>query len=222
MSIRHKEHGFTLVETLVTLLVTGLLIGVVVGFMVSGLSRSAIDSVRIDMLNEAHIALDIMTNDIRLAAVADDNNRWADPNPPTQGNQYSWQSDADTLVLATAAEDTSKNILFADPSKYISHKNNAVYFISNGTLYKRVLASPVANNAAKTTCPKASASASCPADKEFIHYVTSLALKYYDAENVEVTPTNARSIQASVTLSTKKGGQTVSVNYTTRMVFRNE
>jgi len=222
MSIRRNEQGFTLVETLVTLLVTGLLIGVVVGFMVSGLSRNAIDSVRIDMLNEAHIALDIMTNDIRLSAVADDNNRWPDANAPTQGDQFSWQSDADTLVLATAAEDASKNILFADASKYISNKNNAIYFISDGTLYKRVLASPVAGNAATTTCPKALATPSCPADKEFIHYVTSLSLKYYDAENVEVAPTNARSIQASVTLSTKKGGQTVSVSYSTRMVFRNE
>jgi len=222
MSIHHKEQGFTLVEVMVTLIVTGLLIGVVAGFMVSGLSRSAIDSVRIDMLNEAHIALDIMTNDIRLSAVADDNNRWADPNAPNPGDQYSWQSDADTLVLATAAEDTSKNILWADASKYISHKNNTVYFVSGGTLYKRILASPVANNAAKTTCPKASATASCPADKEFIHYVTSLSLKYYDAENVEVIPSNARSIQASVTLSTKRGGQTVSVSYSTRMVFRNE
>jgi prepilin-type N-terminal cleavage/methylation domain-containing protein len=215
-----QEKGYTLIEVTIALVVTGVLIFSILNFTVNTLVQYAETEVRSRMLSEAQIALDIANNDIRLSASADDSNRWPDDNAPN--NEFGWQSDSDTLVLATAAEDNDGNILFADPSEYISHKNNIVYYISSGSLYKRVIAAPAAGNSATTTCPPAEATESCPADKELMQDVETFVVKYIDGIGNEVSPTNARSIELSVELYTERFSRPISVNYTTGMVFRND
>jgi hypothetical protein len=204
------------------MVISGLVVAAVLGFMTSNLSTSAVETARAELLSEAHIGLDRTANDIRLSTSADDNNRWQDNNAPgAPSNTLSWQSDGDTLVLATSAEDASGNILFEDALDYITVKNNIIYFAQNGTLYKRILAAPAAGNSAKTTCPAASASSSCPADTVVLQNVTSFSVKYINGQNQQVTPTNARSIELSVTVSRTRFGRPITADYTTRMVFRN-
>jgi hypothetical protein len=126
------------------------------------------------------------------------------------------------LVLATAAEDSNGSVIFADSKNYITEKNNIVYFVKDDTLYKRTIASTVANNSAVTSCPINTASTSCPADKELLHNVTDFTVTYKDGQNNSVTPTDARSIELRVTVSKHLYSQDISVDYTTRMVFRND
>jgi len=220
--LRFNEQGFTLVELIVALIITGLITGVILNFMLSNLVQSSSQTARAALLNEAQIALNIADNDIQSSASADQNNRWQDANAPDPTNQLSWQSNSSTLILATAAQDTSGNIIFADPLKYITQKNNDIYFVQNNTLYKRILAAPVSGNSAKTTCPANLATSTCPADKALIHNVSSFSVRYLDATNQDVTPSNARSIELTLNLATKQYGQTLSASYTTRMVFRND
>ncbi|HVX47845.1 MAG TPA: hypothetical protein VHA05_00615 [Candidatus Saccharimonadales bacterium] len=215
--------GFTLVEALVSLVVTTVVVLVLTNFMLGGIQQSSIALSRDNMTKETEQSLDLMTNDIRLSANADENNRWPDANSPGGStNQFGWQSNSTTLVLATAVKDKSGNIIFSDPANYITEKNNLVYFVQNGTLYKRVIADPVAGNAAVTTCPAASASSSCPADTELLHNITAFSISYLNGQSQSVSPTDARAVEVHVTVTKDVFKQPVSADYTTRMVFRND
>lgn len=217
---RLQENGYTLIEVTIALVVTGVLIFSILNFTTNTLVQYSETEVRSSFLSEAQNALDIANNDIRLSASADENNRWEDDNAP--GDVYGWESDDNTLVLATATEDNNGEILFADPSEYISEKNNVVYFIENGSLYKRVIASPVSGNSATTTCPAAEASSGCPADKKLLDNVNSFSVNYLDDAGNEVAPTSARSVELGVELYSEEFSRPISVNYTTGMVFRND
>lgn len=216
-----REEGMTLVEVVVALVLTGIIAVVVMGFTISNIGNFSAATARGQMLSELQLALDTINNDIILSASADSVNRIEDPYSPN-GNTLGWNGDDDTLILATAAENTSGNILFADPSQYISHKNNIIYFLSGSTVYKRVLAAPVAGNKAITSCPEANASATCPADRKIVSNVSSFRVRYFSGNNTEVTPEDARSIELSVSLRQQKFGQTINVKHESRMVFRND
>src|SRR5581483_1667910 len=153
---------------------------------------------------------------------ADDDNRWQDSYAPVAGSPYSWQSNSTTLILATAAVSTSGNILWQDANNYIPYKNNVIYFLQNGTLYKRILAANVANNSAITSCPAAHATASCPADRVMLQNVSSFSVAYHDGNGSNVTPSNARSVVLTVALSKTEYNQALTANYTAQMVFRND
>jgi prepilin-type N-terminal cleavage/methylation domain-containing protein len=218
-----NESGLTLVELLIALVVTGILATILIGFSVDKLEQSDMQGIQYQLLTNAETGLDTISNDIRVANAADDNNRYQDPNSPgAPTNELSWASNSSTLVLATAAETSNRSIIFEDAHDYVSDKNNVIYFLQNGTVYRRVLADPVSGNAAVTTCPASDATASCPADSIILSNVSAFTVQYYNSQNQQVTPSNARSIQLSATLSVNKYGQNMSASYTTRMVFRND
>lgn len=217
-----KQQGFTLVETVIALAVTSMLIFVIINFMTNSIVEYSRAGARANLLGEAQVALDIIGNDIRLSGSADDNNRWPDEHAPSApADKFSWQSDQDTLLLATAAEDSSGSIIFADPLLYISEKNNSIFYLNNGSLYKRVLAAPVDGNSSKTSCPLAQSTLSCPTDKKLLSDVQEFSAKYYNDQNQEVDPVDARSIELYVKLQKTVYGVPISTEYTTRMVFRN-
>src|ERR1019366_3463571 len=114
------------------------------------------------------------------------------------------------------------NVIFSDPAKYVTLKDNEVYFLSGTTLYRRTLASGVSNDAAVTTCPLADVTSACHVDSTIATGVSSWSITYYDANEQVVTPDDARAVQISLTLSSKLDSQTISASYTTKMVFRNE
>ena len=223
MRTQLDSRGLTIVELLVVISVTTILVIVVSSFMMVNLRESTLATARGNMLRETQQSLDLAANDIRLSANADTNNRWADVNSPGgASNQFSWQSNSSTLVLAAAAEKSDGSIIFADAKNYITEKNNIVYFVKDGTLYKRMISSPVADNNDKTSCPINLASASCKADKPLLQNVSAFTVLYKDGQNNNVSPTDARSIELNVTTNKKIYSKTLSVNYKTRMVFRND
>ncbi|HEV2403373.1 MAG TPA: type II secretion system protein [Candidatus Saccharimonadales bacterium] len=217
---RNTNGGFTFPEMLVTMLVMGILSLSLANFIVSWLQASTLAQDRANLLNTAEMSMDTLATDVQLSGSADDNNIWPDPNGP--GGSYGWQSNGQTLVLAKAAVDGNNNIIFSDPAKYISQKDNEIYYLSGTTLYRRTIVSNSPNDAAVTTCPPAQATSSCPADSPVATGVTSWSVTYYDVNGQIVAPSSARSVQASITLSTKLDAKTISAQYSTRMVFRNE
>lgn len=219
----HRQAGFTLVELLLVITVTTILALVVTNILLGNTEQSVLGGGKQTVLRETEQSLDLMTNDIRLSANANLNNQWPDPNDPGgTANEYDWTSNSSTLVLATAATDKNDNIIFSDSKNYITQKNNLVYFVSGGTLYKRVIANPVSGNSAVTSCPAAKASASCPADKELLHNITLFNITYLDGDDNSVSPPDARSIQIHVEVSQTIYGHLQTADYTTRMVFRND
>jgi prepilin-type N-terminal cleavage/methylation domain-containing protein len=219
---RLGRKGFTLLEVLVATMITSMVLILVVNFMITTFVNNAVDTARADLLREAQLTLDTIGRDIRLSAIADQQNRWPDENAPdAPTDEYSWVSDVDTLVLATAAFDSSNTILFSDSLHYVTNKNNNVFFVSDGVLYKRVLADPVAENTADTTCPPDPPD-SCPDDIAMVDTVLDFTVRYFDNQDNEVTPTEARSIELSLDLQKERFGRTIDATYSTRTVFRNE
>jgi len=218
----NKQNGMTIVELMVALMLVVAISSVVIGFSVDKIRQSTQQTIKYNLLSDAEKGLNVVANDIRLSARADDANRWQDDNAPlAPGDKLSWKSNATTLVLATAAQKADGYIIFDDVHNYVSAKNNYIYYVKNGTLYRRILASPVAGNAAKTTCPPEKATPSCTSDKRVMSNVSSFNVSYYDGANQAVAPSSARSVSLNVTLLVNRYGQNISVNYTTRMVFRN-
>lgn len=220
---QHMQSGFTLVELLITMTLIGIISLTLPNFIADWLQAANLAQARTDLLTNAETALDTISDDIRLSGAADQNNRWPDPNAPSApGNQLSWQSDSDTLVLAKAATDSSRNTIFSDPAKYISQKDNEVYYLNGSTLYRRTLASSDSDDAAITTCPPSATTSDCPADKMIATDVTSFSVQYYDANEQIVPPSSARSVQLSITLRKVQDSHPITASYNTRMVFRNE
>jgi prepilin-type N-terminal cleavage/methylation domain-containing protein len=213
-----NNSGFTLVETVVAVTVVGIVLGIVSIFSISSLQQSSVETARANLLGESQIAMDRIISDVRLSAGADLNNRWPDDN--NSGGDFAWQSSSNTLVLATAVVDNNNEIVFADPAQYISEKNNVIYFVHTGTLYKRVLAAPTISNSSETTCP--TGTDNCPADRAMLHNVTGFTVKYLNGDGQEVTPADARSVEVNIRTATQKFSQNIDSDYTTRAVFRND
>jgi type II secretory pathway component PulJ len=202
---------------------TSLLLILIVNFTTNAIINVNLTAARADLLREAQLAMDAMTLDIRLSSNADDLNRVADPNGPG-ADEFGWISDESNLILATAAMDADRNIIFEDALSYSSLKNNNIYFVQNNTLYKRTLAADDASNAATTSCPEAVADATCPSDRKLITGIVSVFnVRYMQADNTEAAnPTDARSVEINLQLDAERFGRNVTAEYTTRTVFRNE
>ena len=190
--MKTNQKGFTLVEMLITMVLISILSLMVANFIADWLQTANKAQVRTQLLSNAQDALDNISNDIRLSGAADLHNRWPDANAPS-GSQFGWTSNSSTLVLARVSVDSSNNVIYADPSKYVSDKDNVVYYVSNKKLYQRVIASDDPDSAATTTCPSAKASSSCPADRKIAQDVTGFTATYYNADDQIVTPDEARA-----------------------------
>lgn len=221
--IKLDSQGLTLIELLVTCTLISIISILMVSFLGDWTAQHAVSQTRTELLTNAQNSLDRITDVVRLSAAADTNNRIEDTYAPgAPGNLFSWASDADTIVLASAVEDASGSIVFSDPLSYTSQKNNHIFFVSNGRLYQRILASEDEGNILKTSCPESASSTECPADRMLAENVQSFVVKYYNGDNQEVTPTDARSVEVSITLQKQTYKQTVNESYNTRMVFRND
>lgn len=218
-----NKQGMTLIELLVTAVIVSIVSVILVAFLGDWVEQHAVSDTRTQLLTEAQNSLDIITDAVRLSAAADQLNRWEDPNSPgAPDDVYSWSSDSDTLVLASAVEDTNGDIVFSDTLSYTSQKNNQIFFVSDSKLYRRLLAAPEENNTMVTSCPESISSDVCPKDRLLADNVTSFVIKYYNADNQEVSPVGARSIQVSLTLAKTTYKQPIEESYSTRMVFRND
>lgn len=218
-----NQSGFTLAELIISCLIVSIMSIVLINFMGEWVKQNALTNARVSLLNDAQVALDSIGENIRQSSSADQNNRWLDSYAPgAPSNLQSWQSNDTTLVLATAAQNNNGDIIFSDPGNYTSWKNNYIYFVSNQILYVRTLAANVSGNKAVTSCPPAAASSTCPVDRALTSNATNFGVTYLNNDNQTVTPTNARSIELSLTLRTTKYNQPIETTYKTRMVFRNK
>lgn len=220
-----NQSGYTLTEIMVVVAITSLLMMVFMSFTTNSLVTTSVESARSDLLREAQQALDTISKDIRLSSNADDLNRHPDDhNPNAAITPFGWESNETTLILAAAAMDSNRNIIFEDPLHYSSLKNNQIYFVQNGTLYKRTLAADHIDNTSRTSCPSTATTPECPADNALINgHVQQFAIRYLNADDSEVDiPTEARSVELSISLKATKFGRDIETSYVTRTVFRNE
>lgn len=221
--MKHDENGFTISEVVIaTVLVAGM-VAIITGFGLTTLRSYSINAARAEILSDANLAIEVINRDIRLSANVDENNRWEDPHAPAApDNELSWESTNEVLLLATAAVDDQRNIIFTDTSNYITEKNNHIYYVQNNELRRRVLASPHEDNSALSTCPAGQSTDTCRPDSVFAENVTTFVVQYIDRLGEPTTPDNARAVEITLGLSAERFGQNIEVFQDTRMVFRNE
>ncbi|MBI3983671.1 prepilin-type N-terminal cleavage/methylation domain-containing protein [Candidatus Microgenomates bacterium] len=216
-----SQRGVTLVELLVATVVIASLVILVMNFLVDKFVANTIANARSDIQLQTQLTLDAINFDIKHAANVDSPNRWEDSYAPAApANGYSWSSDSGTLVLAVPVHDQGNNILYEDPQVYVSYKNNLIYFVNNRTLYRRRLAAPVVGNTDQSTCP--AGTAGCTADAKLAENITGFSLTYYDANDNQVAPTDARSVRVTIAVDKQVFGKQVSLSQSIRTVFRNE
>jgi prepilin-type N-terminal cleavage/methylation domain-containing protein len=114
-----------------------------------------------------------------------------------------------------------------------TEKNELIYWLQDGTLYKRVLAAPASdapNNTATTTCP--AGDGTCPPDEALLHNVSLFQVTYLDG-NGNVLPdvpsppysvdfSSVRGIKVHVIVSQSVYNQPITADYTITMVLRND
>ncbi len=221
--MKNDQSGFTIAEVVISTVLVAGMVAVITGFGLTTLRSYSINAARAEILSDVNLALEVINRDIRLSANVDVNNRWEDsyaPNAPE--NELSWESSNSVLVLATAAIDEQRNIIFVDTSNYITEKNNHIYYVQNGELRRRVIASPYEGNSASSTCPPSQATETCRPDSVFAENVTSFVVQYIDRQGEVTTPENARAVEVTLGLSAERFGQNIEVLQDARMVFRNE
>lgn len=214
-------NGVTLIELVVATAMVSIVAVLTINFLIDKVIDNSIQSARSDLLREAQQALDTMGSDVRHSANVDSENRWQDTHAPgAPADPYSWQSSADTLILARPTVDSDNNFIYQDPFAYITHKDNLVYFVENNTLFRRTIAADVSGNGGETSCPPDTAS--CRSDSTLAHNIASHTFQYFDAMDNEVDPTAARSVRVTITLAKTVYNRDLEVSYQTRWVFRNE
>lgn len=239
--------GFTLVELLVISPVLILMVTVMVGLLVNLTSDNLLSNGNIDIAADVNTALGEIEDDVTLSPryLTTKDTAFSDPyGPDNSGAAWSYKGSSATsrvLITRTYATDTSPK----DPSKkpvYISQygcedavlpsnpvlETNVIYFVRNGTLYRRTLTdtSQTLCNPQwqRQTCPPeiASPQVICKAhDSILLTGVTDFTVQYYtnsgdtapiDAYN-STDPAilnSAKTIVISTTSSRIVAGETLS------------
>lgn len=155
-----SQKGFTLVEIAVVAPVLIIILGVIIVSIVTLTGQSFVESGRAQLINEVQDSLDRIESDINLSGAYLATNNITPVSPQGSGNNASKfvsisTSNTDTLILnsfvTTANPATSARSLvylpdmpFACGSANIVQNQvmtmNTVYFISNGSLWRRVVA----------------------------------------------------------------------------------
>lgn len=193
-----NQRGFTVVELISVMAVTMILMGMLVVFTIDYWGNSAnlqadlqTFTTRLnsqDVLRQYISASDglIIQNSIPDLHVLDADPSIASgqywlPIHAVPGNITSGSTGSITPVIyfRRPSQDTSHTIAYNGTVPY----DDEYIIYLNGTtksMMMRTLANPnVINNIAKTTCPAAQASSSCPADKTVIDNLTSVDMRYF-------------------------------------------
>jgi prepilin-type N-terminal cleavage/methylation domain-containing protein len=215
-----QERGFTLVELTVSLLITTILSTVFLTVFMNFMVIVNRNSKLVDMTVESQNLLRVMVEELRYGAGVRQTSTIADTNAPAGG----WNTSNAAFVIITAVPAVdANNEHIINPDTGSPYMNEFVYYKQGITLYKRTLAHPDATgNITRTSCPAASATAGCPADKELIHYVNNMVFTLYDQDNgITTSPLLARSIKIDLTLQQNTLGGPLNLSNSIRVTLRN-
>lgn len=221
--------GYTLIEMLVAISVSTLLILAIGNYASSSVIGSNQDYNKTLVLANAKEAVGIVARQVRLAKSVVASNDLPDnyaPNAPS--DLYSWSGAAGSgtsLILQVPSRDTSGNIMYYNSSHTNVYTDDVIFYLDGTSkkLYKRIIANPVAGNSAKTTCPPAHATSSCPADADVVDDVANLTTSYLKSDGTTpTTPDGTEAVNYTVTETRTINGKSYSGTYTTIATLRNK
>lgn len=212
--------GFTIPELVISITLIGIISVSLLAIFVNYFTIITRNNMVIDMTVDSQNLLRSTVEELRYGAGVRQANTISDPNGPPGG----WNtSNANfVIIIAVPAIDSNRNYII-DSDTGSPYNNELVYFKEGTTLYKRTLAHPNAiGNSLQTSCPSASASPSCPADKKLIEHVDSMVFTLYDQDDVTTTdPLLARSVKIDLSMERDTFGEPLTLDNSIRVTLRN-
>lgn len=211
--------GFTILEVVITITVAGVLLISLLAIFPNFWARTLREDLKVQLTIESQNILRNVNEELKLGAGVRANNTISDPN-----KAGGWTtSSTDTVLITTLPATDIDGDFIINSSTGAPYLNERVYFSEGSTLYKRTLANTSATgNTAKTTCPEAAATPSCPPDRELSNQYDSFTFTFYDQDDILTSdPLMARSIRSTIVLSNKIFGQTVTATNNIRATLRN-
>jgi type II secretory pathway pseudopilin PulG len=213
--------GFTVPELAISITIAGALTLVLFTSTFYYYVNTSQSEISTQLALESQTILTQLTDDIRLADSISSTNALSDANAP--GGGWVTSDPSNIIIIESPAIDSSRNIIY-DSSTGYPYRNEFIYFMSGTTMYKRVLANAGAvGNTAKTTCPAASSSATCPPDRVFSSNVSNLSFIFHDSSDATTSnAASARSVVFSVSMAKKVYGKNITLSNSTRITMRNQ
>lgn len=204
-----NQAGLTIVELLVMIGASSIIMATITGFALNYWTNTAVLQNDEDTLVTRMNVGDYIRNQFNSATglisqndLADSHTLAADPGDGTGTHWLIIHAIPGTATMPTSGYkplvyfsrpslDTSKNMIM---NGSIPYQDNVILYMNGNTkqLLSRTIANPsAANNRAKTTCPPAQASSSCPSDKIIAEGVSSVGLKYFSRSGTTIDYTSA-------------------------------
>lgn len=219
-NIKTNQSGFTLVELNISILMIGIISATLLTLYSSFLVIIVRTNALVEMTSDSQNMLRSMVEQLRYGAGVRSTNSINDPNAP--GGAWSTSNASFVIIIATPAVNSSGGYII-DTATGEPYLNELVYYKSGKTLLKRTLAHPSASgNTLRTTCPPASATASCTADAVQAENINTVSFTLYDQDDLLTNdPLLARSITINTNLSKITLGNTIGIENKIRITLRN-
>lgn len=219
MGSTKNQSGFTLVELLISITLIGIISVGLMGVITNYLVIITRNSKFVDMTTDSQNLLRITVEELRYSAGVRQINTIADSNAPSGWNTSNSNF---VIIIALPALDSDQEYI-VNPLTGSPYNNEIVYFKQGRTLYKRFLANPNASgNTTLTSCPIATVSPSCPADRVLSDNTENMIFTLFDQDNTVTTDALlARSIQINLLLQEVTFGNPLVLNNSIRITLRN-
>jgi prepilin-type N-terminal cleavage/methylation domain-containing protein len=219
-NIKSPQAGYTIVELIIAISLFGIISVTFLGVMTNYFANITRNSASIDMTVNSQNLLRSTVNELRYGAGVRQTNTIPDANGP--GGGWNTSNDDFVIIIASPAQDDSGDYII-NPLTGTPYINELVYFKDGTTLYRRTLANPSAtNNTKTTTCPPASASASCPADAKLMEHLDDMVFTLYDQDdNTTTDPLLARSVLIHLTMVRDTFGEPLTLENKIQVTLRN-
>jgi prepilin-type N-terminal cleavage/methylation domain-containing protein len=214
------NRGFTIVELVVSITLIGMLSVSLIGVFGNYLVIISRNNRMVDMTVESQNLLRATVEELRYGAGVRQTNAIADPHGPSGG--WNTSNSNFVIIIPVPAVNEAGNYII-DSTTGNPYNNELVYFRQNAILFKRTLAHPnAAGNSAKSTCPAAASSPTCPPDRELTQNVDDMGFILYDQDNALTTNTLlARSVKINLSLERDTFGEPLRLDNSIRVTLRN-
>lgn len=215
-----NQQGFTLPELMVSITLIGIIMVSVLAVITNYLVLITRNETLVNMTVDSQNLLRASVEELRYGAGVRQTNSITDVNQPSGWNT---SNAAFVIIIAVPALDADRDYII-DTATGEPYNNELVYFKQGKVLYKRTLAHPSASgNSLKTSCPAASASASCPADRKLNEDTEDMIFTLYDQDDAITTNALlARSVKIDLMLERDTFGQPIAFDNSIRITLRNQ
>ncbi len=201
--------GFTTVELIVAIFISSLLILSIVAFIVALTKQYSISVARNILTTELSSTVNRIDSDVRASDSVLATSPVDPAGPLSSGKKWSTNTSTskDTIVLTTIARTTS-----GDPvnNVYPGLADIIVYYVRNGSLYRRLVAANESDNRYSTLLCATTSDGGCSADEKLLDNVTEFNVTFYGTSGLTSSPSQAKNLNFTIKAETTEAGQPIS------------